>query len=260
MSRSQNQTWKSLTVLAAMSLAAQLPAPAGFAAPTPSIQAQVIEGKSELAKGRIDNAIQILSKAAKTLGETPGSCDCHFNLGKAYCQKAKAQKTDADKAKTSYLSAKKELRTAVRVGKGNIVAKQANEYLLTNLPTELVSPKAGEGTEMIAARLGLRGADRGINGIPKGTVFEFYADWCEPCKQLKPVLAKIKEQYGDQVEVQSINVDDKANAEIVDQYDVSPIPTVIFMNPDGQVTGYSIGYAGEKNVQKELQKILPNKT
>ena len=112
---------------------------------------------------------------------------------------------------------------------------------------------------MIASLLGLHGRDRGLgDSLSKPKVFEFYADWCEPCKLLKPVMDKAKADYGDQVEFVSYNVDDQKNAQFIDQYEVSPIPTIIFLTSDNQVVSYSIGFAGEKNVQKNLEKILPS--
>lgn len=243
-----------LSTLVVAGAAMQAFSTAGYAATpvTASPQALVKQGKAEIEKKNYDAAISVLSKAAKTLGTAPGSCECHLNLGKAMCYRARKNKNQAE-----LLSAKKELRTAIRVGKGNVISKQANDFMMANLPPELLIPKSGVGTELIAAKLGLRSTDRGVGASAKPRIFEFYADWCEPCKLLEPVMAKIKDEHGDQIEVVRINVDDKNNAEMLDQYDVSPIPTVIFLNPDGQVVGYSIGYAGEKTVQKELQKLLP---
>jgi thiol-disulfide isomerase/thioredoxin len=217
-----------------------------------SPQALVKQAKLELQANKLDTAIDELTKAEKQLGTAPGSCECHFLLGKAQCLKAK-KVNDKEKLR----EAKRQLRTAIRVGRGNAISKMANEFMMANLPADMLTPRVGDGTEMIAAKLGLRGADRGSGGAAKPQIFEFYADWCEPCKLLEPVMAKIKTQYGDQVEVTRINVDDKNNADMLDQYDVSPIPTVIYLNPDGQVVGYSIGFSGEKSVQKEMQKLIP---
>lgn len=185
------------------------------------------------------------------------SASAHLARGKDLVVKAKKTKNTAD-----MLAAKKELRTAIRLGRGNAISKEANAYMMANVPKALLSPRVGEGTELIAARLGMRARDRGIAGTAKPKIYEFYADWCEPCKMLKPVMAKLKAEYGDRVEFAAINVDDKVNAEMLEQYDVSPIPTVIFMNTEDQVVGYSIGFGGEKTVQKEVQKLLPvaNKT
>lgn len=260
MYRHNNKTVRHLALVAGVAVSLQMLMPAGDAAPTTvaSAQTQVAQGKTELAKGRYDKAIELLTKATKQQGMAPGSCDGHFCLGKAFIMRAKATKsTNPTQSKADLHAAKRELRTAIRVGRGNVIAKQANQFMMANLPASMLTPKLGEGTELIAARLGLRGQDRGSAGAAKPRVFEFYADWCEPCKMLKPVISKIKEQYGDQVEVTSINVDEKGSQDMMDQYDVSPIPTVIYLNPDGQVVGYSIGFSGEKSVEKELKKILP---
>jgi thiol-disulfide isomerase/thioredoxin len=258
-------SFKNLAFVAAASVAAQIigmqTAPATA---TPTADALVAKGSAELTAGKVDNAVKDLTQAADMLGMKPGSCDCHYKLGMALCTKGKqVLPSDKSKSNTFYLAGKVELRKAIKVGAGNAISKKANDYLMSNLPKDLIAPRFGEGTEMIAARLGLRSADRGIGATPKPKVFEFYADWCQPCSDLKKVMDKVQAQYGDQIELKAINVDDKANAELVDQYDVSPIPTVIYMNPDGQVVGYSVGYAGDKSeqtVQKELAKILPNKT
>jgi thioredoxin 1 len=247
--RHSRKALASLSVMLGLTVILQTASTAAPSAASP--QAQVTQAKAELGKGSLDSAIQLFTKATKSLGTTPGSCDAHFGLGKALCSRAKKTKNNAD-----MIAAKRELRTAIRVGKGNAISKQANDYMMANIPKEMLSPKFGEGTEFIAAKLGLRSSDRGVGGASKPKVFEFYADWCEPCKMLKPVIAKMREEYGDQVEIASINVDDKNNAEMLEQYDVSPIPTVIFMNPDGQVVGYSIGFAGERTVQKEMQKLV----
>lgn len=237
----------SLLVAAGIMLQSAIAAPV-----VTSPQALVKQGKVELQANQLDSAINSLTKAEKELGTAPGSCECHYLLGKAQCLKAK--KT-SDKARLR--EAKRELRAAIRVGRGNAISKMANDFMMANLPADMLTPRVGDGTEMIAARLGLRGADRGSAGAAKPQIFEFYADWCEPCKLLEPVMARIKTQYGDQVEVTRINVDDKNNAAMLDQYDVSPIPTVIYLNPDGQVVGYSIGFSGEGSVQKEMRKLIP---
>src|SRR4051812_40462376 len=113
-------------LLAGLALCLQV-IPAGCATPSgQSPQDQVAQGKAELAKGQVNQAIVLFSKAAKTLGIAPGSCECHLCLGKALCQKAKAEKTsNAQASMTDLLASKKELRTAIRVGKGNAISKQA---------------------------------------------------------------------------------------------------------------------------------------
>lgn len=54
---------------------------------------------------------------------------------------------------------------------------------------------------------------------------DFYADWCQPCKILSPILDEIADEMSDKVVVGKINVDD--NQELAAQFGVMSIPTVI---------------------------------
>lgn len=93
-------------------------------------------------------------------------------------------------------------------------------------------------------------------GRPK--VLEFYADWADSCIRLKPMLERLKEQYGSLIDFQSIDVDDPASAPLVEQYEVSPIPALIFVDNSNQVVAYSIGYSSEERIfERELTKIVP---
>ena len=56
------------------------------------------------------------------------------------------------------------------------------------------------------------------------TVKRFSAVWCGPCRQLGPVMNEIKGQFSN-VKFEEIDVD--TNPELVEQYRVTLVPTVI---------------------------------
>ena len=71
----------------------------------------------------------------------------------------------------------------------------------------------------------------------KPVVADFYADWCGPCKALRPILEELSGERED-VKFVSVNIDDED--ELADEYDVSSIPCVgVFKN--GQEAARSIG-------------------
>lgn len=197
------------------------------------------QGKACLAKGQYGQAVQLLECAVK---QQPASCEGHLLLGQAYC-----------KVK-NYLKARDHLRAAIRIGKGSPNAQKANMALMT-LPKNLLKPRTGSETRMIASMLGLS-RDRGEGGSTKPMVIDFYASWCAPCKQLTPIMEKAKAQYGDKVSFMHVDVDDPNNERLVDQYEVSPIPTLIFLNPEGEVVNYSIGFSGDTTIDESIKKIL----
>ena len=57
-------------------------------------------------------------------------------------------------------------------------------------------------------------------------MFDFYADWCPPCKEIDPVLEKIAKEKSDMVTVYKINID--RNRALADSFRVSGIPHVVF--------------------------------
>ncbi len=66
---------------------------------------------------------------------------------------------------------------------------------------------------------------------------DFYADWCGPCKMLRPILEEISDDRQD-VKVVSINIDEED--ELAEQFDVSAIPCVVLIK-DGMEVDRSVG-------------------
>ncbi|HOO05344.1 MAG: thioredoxin [Ruminococcus sp.] len=71
----------------------------------------------------------------------------------------------------------------------------------------------------------------------KPVVADFYADWCGPCKALRPILEELSGERED-VKFVSVNIDDED--ELADEYDVSSIPCVVVFK-NGQEAARSIG-------------------
>jgi thioredoxin 1 len=57
-------------------------------------------------------------------------------------------------------------------------------------------------------------------------ILQFTADWCGPCKMMKPKIQAFAKEMGDKVKLTVINVD--TEAELTEKYNVKNIPTFIF--------------------------------
>lgn len=85
-------------------------------------------------------------------------------------------------------------------------------------------------------------------------VVDFWADWCEPCKNLMPVLEKLAGEYSDNLLLAKINADDQQM--LAAQFGVRSLPTVMLIKDGQPVDGFT-GAQTEPQVRELFDKYLP---
>jgi len=83
-------------------------------------------------------------------------------------------------------------------------------------------------------------------------IVDFWAPWCEPCKQLTPVIEKIVREKNGNVILAKMNIDE--SPEVAQQLKIQSIPAVMAFN-DGQPVDGFIGVQPEKNITEFINKI-----
>ena len=91
-----------------------------------------------------------------------------------------------------------------------------------------------------------------ING-DKPVVVDFFAEWCGPCKMMKPILDEFKEMVGDQAVVLKVDVD--KNPAAAQAYNVRGVPTLAIFK-GGQVVWRHSGMLSAAQLQEALRPFL----
>ncbi|MFD5265800.1 tetratricopeptide repeat protein [Streptomyces sp. NPDC058335] len=84
-------------------------------------------------------------------------------------------------------------------------------------------------------------------------VIDFWAEWCQPCKQLSPVLERLAVEYDGRFLLAKIDVD--ANQMLMQQFGVQGIPAV-FAVVAGQALPLFQGAAGEAQIRQTLDQLV----
>ncbi|MBT3155076.1 tetratricopeptide repeat protein [Streptomyces sp. CHD11] len=84
-------------------------------------------------------------------------------------------------------------------------------------------------------------------------VIDFWAEWCEPCKQLSPLLERLTVEYNGRVMLAKIDVD--ANQMLMQQFGIQGIPAV-FAVVAGQALPLFQGAAGEEQIRQTFDQLV----
>lgn len=82
---------------------------------------------------------------------------------------------------------------------------------------------------------------------------DFYADWCNPCKMMGPVVSKMAEKFEGKLKVGKCNVDD--NMALAQKYRVASIPAFAVIDK-GEVIASFVGAMSADEFEDKLDAIL----
>jgi len=111
----------------------------------------------------------------------------------------------------------------------------------------------------------------------KVVLLDFFATWCEPCKQEIPELKRLKSRFGGQLVIISISISPgdtdevlrefaeqhgmdwlvaRDTAGVADLYDVKALPTLVLVDKSGFIRFRHEGLTSYETLEREVREIL----
>ncbi|WGI18041.1 thioredoxin [Methanonatronarchaeum sp. AMET-Sl] len=86
----------------------------------------------------------------------------------------------------------------------------------------------------------------------KMVVIDAWADWCNPCKKLEPVIEELAEEYKGEIVFGKLNVDE--NGGVARKYGIMSIPTLLFFE-NGELVNRTVGALPKQQLQNVIEKV-----
>ena len=89
----------------------------------------------------------------------------------------------------------------------------------------------------------------------KPTFLEFYAEWCEVCKEMAPKVSAFKDEYEKDINFVFLNVDNQKWGNYIQKFAVNGIPQVNLFDKKGNLISTFIGKQDEMKIRKSINNL-----
>ena len=89
----------------------------------------------------------------------------------------------------------------------------------------------------------------------KPTFLEFYAEWCEVCKEMAPKVSALKEEYEKDINFVFLNVDNQKWGNYIQKFSVNGIPQVNLFDKEGNLISTFIGKQDEIKIRESINNL-----
>jgi len=87
----------------------------------------------------------------------------------------------------------------------------------------------------------------------KPCIIDFWAEWCQPCKMIAPVIDELSEEY--EGKVNFYKVDTEAQQELAAVFGIRSIPSLLFC-PKNDAPQMALGAIPKETFYKAIKEVL----
>jgi thiol-disulfide isomerase/thioredoxin len=89
----------------------------------------------------------------------------------------------------------------------------------------------------------------------KPTFLEFYAEWCEVCKEMAPQISALKDEYEKDINFVFLNVDNQKWGNYIEKFAVNGIPQVNLFDKKGNLISTFVGKQDEIKIRESINNL-----
>lgn len=86
-------------------------------------------------------------------------------------------------------------------------------------------------------------------------IIDFYADWCQPCKIVAPILEELSKEYEGKINIYKINTEQEV--ELASAFGIRSIPSMLFCPAEGQPQ-MAVGALPKETLVQAINDVLLN--
>lgn len=87
----------------------------------------------------------------------------------------------------------------------------------------------------------------------KPCLIDFYADWCQPCKTIAPILEELQDEYKGDINIYKVNTEQEQ--ELAGMFGIKSIPSLLFVPQDEQPQ-MAMGALPKDTLEKAIKDVL----
>jgi len=90
----------------------------------------------------------------------------------------------------------------------------------------------------------------------KPSYLEFYAEWCEVCKEMAPSVDRLKNEFENDINFIFINVDSPKSEKFIKEFDVNGIPQINLFDSSANLETKFVGLQDESELKKSIENLV----
>ncbi len=84
-------------------------------------------------------------------------------------------------------------------------------------------------------------------------IIDFYADWCQPCKMVAPILEELSDEYAGKINIYKVNTE--VEQELAGAFGIKSIPSMLFCPKEGQPQ-MAVGALPKESLIQAINDVL----